>query len=280
MGSVYLNLSYLLPRLARHFLPEKWVRTLLLHNWIIRPGIETSNPAAAVKRYADVLSSRGSSFWGKRVLVLGYGGRFDVGFSLLKEDASHVILCDKYAPPDELHNLRLFGNEEKYFVVEKSGLRPRKEWMTLLQADILDIQVREGIEAVDIVLSSSVYEHLENVEAMTRALADLTKPDGLQIHYVDLRDHFFKYPFEMLRFSESTWRAWLNPSSNHNRYRLWNYRNAFEACFERVEVDILTREEQSFRKLLPHIRPEFISRNMDEDAAGIIRVVVSEPLKA
>ena len=280
MGSVYLNLSYLLPRLARHFLPEKLVRVLLLHGWIIRPGIETSNPSAAVKRYADVLSSRGSSFWGKRILVLGYGGRFDVGFSLLKEGASHVILCDKYAPPDEPHNLRLFGSEEKYFVVEKSGLRPRKEWMTLVQTDIRDIQRREEIEAVDIVLSSSVYEHLDDVEGITHALADLTKSTGVQIHYVDLRDHFFKYPFEMLRFSESTWRTWLNPSSNHNRYRLWNYRNVFGSCFGEVQIEILTHEEETFRKIRPYIQPEFISGNMKEDAAATIRVVVSEPLKA
>jgi len=253
---------------------------MLLHGWIIRPGIETSNPSAAVKRYADVLSSRGSSFWGKRVLVLGYGGRFDVGFSLLKEGASHVILCDKYAPPDEPHNLRLFGGEEKYFVVEKSGLRPRKEWITLLQTDIRDVQAKGEIEAVDIVLSSSVYEHLDDVEGITRALADLTKPDGLQVHYVDLRDHFFKYPFEMLRFSESIWCTWLNPSSNHNRYRLWNYRNAFEACFREVEIEILTRDEESFHRLQPYIQPEFISGNMEEDASATIRVLVSKPLKA
>jgi len=280
MASVYLNLSYLAPRLARHFLPEKLVRTLLLRGWIIRPGIETSNPSAAVKRYADVLSNRGSSFWGKRVLVLGYGGRFDVGFSLLREGASHVILCDRYAPPDEAHNLRLFGAEEKYFVVERSGLRPRKEWMTLVQADIRDIQRRGEIEAVDMVLSSSVYEHLDDVEGITGALADLTRPDGLQIHYVDLRDHFFRYPLEMLRFSESTWRTWLNPSSNHNRYRLWNYRNAFEACFREVQIEILSHEEETFRRLQPYIRPEFISGDMEEDAAGTIRVVVSDPLKA
>jgi SAM-dependent methyltransferase len=280
MGSLYLNLSYLLPRLARRFLPEKLVRALLLHGWIIRPGIETSNPSAAVKRYADVLSSRGASFGGRRVLVLGYGGRFDVGFSLLKEGASHVILCDKYAPPDEPRNLRLFGSEEKYFVVERSGLRPRKEWMTLLQTDIRDIQRRGEIEAVDIILSSSVYEHLDDVEGITRALADLTKPDGIQIHYVDLRDHFFKYPFEMLRFSESTWRTWLNPSSNHNRYRLWNYRNAFEACFREVQIEILSDEEETFRRLQPYIQPEFMSGNIEEDAAATIRVVVSEPLKA
>lgn len=276
MGSLYLNLPYLLPRLIRHFLPEKLVRALLLRNMVIRPGLETSNPFAAVQRYADVLSQRGLSISGKRVLVFGYGGRFDIGFGLLKEGAMHVILCDRYAPPDEAHNKQMFGAEEKYFHMEKNGLRPRPEWMTLLETDI-----REsigGIQPVDVVLSSSVYEHLDDVEGITRALARLTKPEGIQIHFIDLRDHFFKYPFEMLRFSESTWRNWLNPSSNHNRYRAWDYRSAFESCFERVELDVLARDEAAFRKLVSRIRPEFISGNMDEDAVTLIRVTASVPL--
>jgi SAM-dependent methyltransferase len=272
-----LNLPYLIPRLIRHFLPEKLVRTLLLRNIIIHPGLETDNPFAAVKRYVEVLAERGLSLQGKRVLVFGYGGRFDIGFGLLKEGAAHVILCDKYAPPDEAHNLRTFASEEKYFV-ENKGLRPRPEWITLLEADIRAVDVTRKIEPVDFVISSSVYEHVDDVEGITRALAGLTKPDGLQIHYVDLRDHFFKYPFEMLRFSESTWRRWLNPSTNHNRYRLWEYRNAFNACFAQVEIKVLTREEEAFRKLLPRIRPEFVSGRMEEDAVGVILVVASKPL--
>src|SRR5512134_193949 len=127
MGSSYLNLPYLLPRLVRHFLPEKLVRLLLLRSLIIRPGLETSNPFAAVQRYVDVLSERNLSLRGKRVLVFGYGGRFDIGFGLLKEGAAHVILCDKYARPDEAHNRRMFATEEKYFSVGHHGLRPRPE---------------------------------------------------------------------------------------------------------------------------------------------------------
>ena len=273
-----MNLPYLIPRLIRHFLPEKLVRALLLRNIIIHPGLETDNPFAAVKRYVDVISERGLSFRGKRVLVFGYGGRFDLGFGLLKDSAAHVILCDKYAPPDEAHNRRMFSSEEKYFLVENKGLRPRPQWITLLDSDIRDVNVTREIEPVDFVISSSVYEHVDDVEGITRALAGLTKPDGLQIHYIDLRDHFFKYPFEMLRFSESTWRGWLNPSTNHNRYRLWEYRNAFQACFEQVEIRVLTREEEAFRKLLPRIRPEFISGSMDEDAVGVILVIASKPL--
>lgn len=278
MGSFYLNIAYLIPRLARHFLPEKMVRALLLRNLIIRPGLETSNPFAAVQRYTDVLSERGQSFRGKRVLVFGYGGRFDIGFGLLKEGAAHVILCDKYAPPDETHNRQMFGAEEKYFHVESQGLRPRPEWMTLLETDIREMEADYKIEPVDIVLSSSVYEHLDDVEGITHALARLTKPDGLQIHFIDLRDHFFKYPFEMLRFSERTWHNWLNPSSNHNRYRLWDYRRVFEAGFGQVEIEVLERQEEAFRKLKPHVRPEFRSGNPEEDAVTLIRVIASKPL--
>ncbi len=273
-----MNLPYLIPRLIRHFLPEKLVRTLLLRNIVIQSGLETNNPFAAIQRYADVLSKHDLSFQGKRVLVFGYGGRFDIGFGILKEGASHVILCDKYAPSDEHHNRRMFGAEEKYFAMEKKGLRPRSEWMTLLEADIRDVQESGTLEPVDIVISSSVYEHLEDVEGITRALAGLTKPDGIQVHYVDLRDHFFKYPFEMLRFSESTWRRWLNPSSNHNRYRVWDYRRVFESCFEYVQIEILSREEDAFRNVMPHLRPEFVSGDIHEDAVGVILVVALKPL--
>ena len=274
-----MNLPYLIPRLIRHFLPERLVRTLLLRNIIIQSGLETNNPFAAIQRYVEVLSKRGRTFQGKRVLIFGYGGRFDIGFGILKEGgAAHVILCDKYAPPDEQHNQQMFASEEKYFVIEQKGVRPRPEWMTLVESDIRDIQSSGNLEPVDIVISSSVYEHLEDVEGITQALARLTQPDGIHIHYVDLRDHFFKYPFEMLRFSERTWRTWLNPSSNHNRYRLWDYRRVFQACFGHVEIDVLSREDAAFRKVMPHLRREFLSGNMQEDAVGTIQVVASQPL--
>jgi len=226
----------------------------------------------------DVLSERGRSFSGKRVLVFGYGGRFDIGFGLLKEGAAHVTLCDKYARPDEAHNQRMFAAEEEYFAAESKGLRPRAKWMTLLEADIREARLSSEIEPVDTVLSSSVYEHLDDVEGITRALAELTKPDGIQIHFVDLRDHFFKYPFEMLRFSERTWRSWLNPSSNHNRYRLWDYRRVFKSCFGQVEIEVLAREAEAFHRLKPYARPEFVSGNLDEDTVTLIRVIATRPL--
>jgi len=273
-----LNLSYLVPRLLRHFIPEKLVRILLLRNMFIKSGLETRDPFAAVQRYVDALLERGLSFHGKRVLIFGYGGRFNIGFNLLKMGASHVVLCDKYVSPDNRYNQHLFAFEDKYFVSTNNRLRPHPEWMTLIETDIRDPPVLAMLEPVDIVLSNSVYEHLEDVEGITRSLAALTKPDGLHIHFIDLRDHYFKYPFEMLRFSEKTWRRWLNPSSNHNRYRLWNYRDVFNSCFGEVVIKIRIRNDEAFQKLLPYIRPEFISGNMEEDAVGSIRVIASKPL--
>lgn len=270
-----MNLKYLIPRIIRHFLPEKIVRYLLLHNLIIQAGLETTDPAAAVERYTDILSQRGLVLQGKRVMVFGYGGRFDIGLGLLRAGAGHVVLCDRYAPPDEEHNRRAFAAEEKYFILETDGLRPRREWMTLLPDDIRDDTVSGALEPFDYVISNSVYEHLDDVEGITRALAHLTKPGGLHIHYVDLRDHFFKYPFEMLRFSERTWKTWLNPSSNHNRYRIWNYHSVFEANFRRVEIEVLAREEDEFQKILPHVRPEFVSGDMAQDSVSLIRVIAS-----
>jgi hypothetical protein len=275
-----VNLPYLLPRVIRHFMPEGLTRFLLLHSLIIQPGLETADPTIAVGRYSDVLLARRVPIKGKRILVFGYGGRFDVGAGLLEAGAGHVVLCEKYAAPDDVHNAKLLPRYGEYIFLDNGHPRPRPEHMTLLQADIREVHPSAGFKPVDLVTSNSVYEHLDDVEGITRALAALTQPHGMQIHYVDLRDHFFKYPFEMLTYSERTWRGWLNPSSNHNRFRLWDYRRVFEEYFGKVELQILQRDEAAFEKARPRLRPEFVSGNPAEDSVTLVRIIASEPLSA
>jgi hypothetical protein len=272
-----MNLPYLLPRVIRHFLPERLTRFLLLHSMIIRPGLETTDPEAAVKRYLEVLNARGELIKGKRILVFGYGGHFDVGVGLLEAGAGSVVLCDKYAPPDDLHNAGLLPKYDGYLFMDNGRPRPRPEYMTLVEADVRDLKASTVFQKVDLVLSSSVYEHLDDVDGLTRALAALTKPDGLHIHYVDLRDHYFKYPFEMLVYSESTWRGWLNPTSNHNRFRLWDYRHAFDQYFRSVEVQILERDEAAFESVQQRLRPEFVSGNLQDDSVTLMLIIASKP---
>ncbi len=272
-----VNLPYLLPRVARHFLPERITRFLLLRGLLIRPGLETTDPQVAVSRYAGALGARHDALKGKRVLVFGYGGRFDVGLGLLEAGASHVVLCEKHAPPDDSHNATLLPKHEADLFLDHGRPRPRPERMTLLQNDIRSVRPSSNFPPVDVVVSSSVYEHLDDVDGVTEALARLTTPSGVQLHYVDLRDHYFKYPFEMLTYPESIWRGWLNPTSNHNRFRLRDYRRTFKKYFAGVEIEILQHDEAAFEKARTRIRPEFISGNPQDDSVTLILVVATHP---
>jgi len=166
---------------------------------------------------------------------------------------------------------------DQYLQIGARHTLPRPKWMTILEADLRDLQDPEGLTPADLVVSSSVYEHLEDVEGTTRALAALTRAEGLNIHFVDLRDHFFKYPFEMLHYSEQTWRRWLNPSSNHNRFRVWDYCRAFQSYFGQVKIRILERDETGFARAMDRIRPEFRSGNVLDDSVTLIRVVAAHP---
>ncbi len=272
-----MNLPYVIPRVVRHFLPEGLTRFLLLHSVVIRPGLETSDPAAAVSRYLGILEARGQAIAGKRLLVFGYGGRFDVGIGLLEAGAAHVVLCEKYAQPDDEHNAALLVKYPGYLWAQNGKARPRPESITMLQADIRDVQPSTELPPFDLVFTSSVYEHLDDVDGITCSLTGLTKPDGLHVHYVDLRDHFFKYPFEMLTFSERVWRGWLNPTSNHNRFRLRDYRRVFEKYFEQVHIDVLERNEAAFERVQQRVRPEFLTGDPQEDSVTLILVVAAHP---
>lgn len=276
-----MNFHYLLPRLIRHYLPEPLTRFLLGHNWFIRPGLETSEPLAAVERYHRVLASQGISCSRQRILIFGYGGGFAACVELLRRGAAHVVLCDRFALPDHRHNLDLLPAAEIYLLERQKQVLPRPEFITLVQDDIRIAAEEHLFPPVDLVLSTSVLEHLPggDMGSITTALTNLTKPLGFHLHFIDLRDHFFKYPFEMLTFSESTWRNWLNPTSNLNRYRLQDYRSLFEKHFQNVEIQVLERDSVSFEQTRNRIRPEFLNGDNSIDAVTSIQMLASLPIK-
>ena len=271
-----MNLRYLTLRLIRHFLPESITRFLLRRGWIIRPGMETRDPAGAVARYQETLAERNESLTGKRVLVFGYGGNFAVGAELLRAGASHAVLLDRFAPPDNRRNVQLLTAYPKYFRLENGQVQTVSEFISLIHDDIKNVAAA-GIEPFDVVVSTSVFEHLDDVPGLTAALTALTRADGAHVHFVDLRDHYFKLPFEMLKFSESVWKHWLNPTSNLNRFRLRDYRRVFEALFADVDTRVLEREPDAFAKARPRLRPEFLTGEADHDSVTLIRVTARQP---
>ncbi len=272
-----MNLRYLTLRTARHFMPEGMARFLLKHRWIIRPGLESSNPLAAVDQYMNALTRSGKSIKGQRVLVFGYGGRFAVGVELLKQGASHVVLCDHFVLLDRERNLELLPKYEKYLHLVNDEVMPRAEHITLLHGDIRDAKMQTQIPLVDLVLSTSVYEHLGDVEGITAALAKLTSPQGIHLHFVDLRDHYFKFPFEMLAYSETVWANFLNPTSNLNRYRFRSYEQTFKTYFGQVQINVLARQEDELKKMGNRIRPEFLTGDPAIDSVTLIELFAEAP---
>jgi hypothetical protein len=272
-----LNIRYLALRLIRHFMPEGLARFLLKHRWIIRPGLESSDPLAAVDQYILALEKQGRSINGQRILVFGYGGRFAVGLELLKRGAAHVVLCDHFIALDESRNLELWPKYEEYLSMENGSVIPNPSHVTLVHGDICSDETQKKISTVDLVMSTSVYEHLDNVNAITQALMNLTAPQGAHLHFVDLRDHYFKYPFEMLVFSEKVWRNFLNPTSNLNRFRLPDYKRVFDTYFNNVKIVVIQRNLSEFKAARSRIRPEFLTNDDEVDSVGLLYIVAESP---
>jgi len=268
-----MKINYIILRLIRHFLPDSLTHTLLAHNWVIRAGSETNTPALAVNRYRALLEQNGQTLAGKRVMVFGYGGSFAVGCGLLKAGAAHVILCDKYARPDDARNRSLLEEYQDYVVESQGQIKPDTRFITVLTEDVLHLAEQGSLPPVDLVLSTHVFEHLVEVDAITQALAALTTPGGYHLHYIDLRDHFFRYPFEMVTFSDQIWRRWLNPGSNLNRYRVKDYRQVFQKYFQQVDITILERDRPAFERARSRICPEFLSGEPEIDAATQILIL-------
>jgi hypothetical protein len=256
-------------------MPESVARFLLKRRWLIRPGLESSDPVAAANRYVGILSGCGVSLVDKRVLLFGYGGRFTVGVELLRQAAAHVVLCDHFVSFDHERNAQLLPQYADYLAVEENHVKPRSQFITLLHGDIRDNSIQRQIQPVDFVLSTSVYEHLDDVEGITHALTSLTKQDGRHLHFIDLQDHYFKYPFEMLTFSEAAWKSFLNPTSNLNRLRLPDYEKNFHKFFKDVEILVLGRNEEKFQAVRARIRPEFLTGDLSVDSVTSIQVMAS-----
>jgi hypothetical protein len=262
--------QYVTLRVLRHFMPAAAAQYLLRRGWFIRAGAETAYPASVANFYLERLRRFNFDIADKRILLFGYGGRFDLAIGLLESGAAHVVVCDQLAEPDHRHNAQLLSRHPQYLENLDGRVVPHETRITTLHNDIRKV---DGLDPVDIVFSNSVFEHLRDVPGITEALARLTLTDGIQIHRIDLRDHYFKYPFEMLRFSARTWARFLDPSSHHNRYRLWDFRQTFERHFSDVDVEILHSDPEEFERIREQVREEFVSGDLSEDTATIILLV-------
>jgi hypothetical protein len=261
------RVNYLVQRIGRNFLPGPVAR-LGRRLFRLVPGPETAWPDETAERYLRVAAEAGRPVEGRRVMLFGSGPSFAVACRLLRAGAERVVLYDKFARPDDRINGPLVADYPDLVGRVDGRVAPVTDRMVLVEPATDDDAT--AFPEVDVILSSSVLEHVDDVEGWARRLAAVTAPGGVNLHLVDLRDHFFSTPFEMLRYSERTWSRWLNPRGHLNRYRIPDYERAFRTAFERVSIEITRRDEAAFEAARRWIRPELLTGDDAVDAATIV----------
>ena len=257
-----IPLDYLALRLGRRAVPAAMMHRILQIGIGATTGLETREPGVAADLYEAAVAELGLNWDGRQVMIFGYGGNPELGIELLGRGAEEVVLLDPYAHP-RLDSLELHAGS--------AGLQ--------FERRRLSEYVKAG-GSVDLVLSWSVLEHVRDPATTVRNMASVCRPSGAQVHFVDLRDHIFRYPFEMLCHSESTWNRYLDPPSHLNRMRTWGVEEHFRENFERVTVEIWESEPEPFRRALPRIRSEFLSGDEAVDAATRLRVLAAQPRRS
>jgi SAM-dependent methyltransferase len=252
-------------------MPQAIVEWMLTNEVVIRPGHETRRPESALSRYQELASVR-LPIAGSRILVFGYRGTYGIALSLLEQGAAHVYLHDPYASVRHGLNRRLPQERmQRFFAPGNGNWIPDPRYVTILTDQLPDVAASLA-DTVDLMLSNSVFEHVEDVPANIEACAAITKPGSYNLHLIDLRDHFFKYPFEMLRYSEDAWRSWFNASNNLNRWRFKEYEACFLDAFRNCKVRPRTVLTDQFDAMRDSIRREFLTGDDQIDAVGLMLV--------
>lgn len=156
-----------------------------------------------------------------RILEIGAGVTNSVGLLLAERLGCMVDVCDPYVSFDTV------GTED---AVQRFGISQgtRERTRRIAQPDV---------SAYDVIVTYSVLEHINDPRQILRQLQTALRDGGHMIHRVDYRDHFFKYPFFFLMFSEFVWQTFLNPGDLY-RWRLDDHlKAAAEADLSAVAVD-------------------------------------------
>ena len=82
----------------------------------------------------------------------------------------------------------------------------------------------------------------------------------------------------MLRYSASSWKRWLNPRQNLNRWRLKDYETVFRRHFEEVSIEVLDRDREAFEAARRGIRDEFLTGDIEADSVTEIEVCAARPI--
>jgi hypothetical protein len=209
--------EYIILRVIRRFLFSYSI-LLRIGKYIpyFRVNANQDGAIEIVDEYFRLITQNASHLLGReslRILEVGSGVTDTVGLLLADRIGCEVHTFDPYVEHD--HKGTLAG--VKRFSVSD-----------LAQHSTVRVMQPQN-SGYDIILSSSVLEHVADIDSFFLKLKDILHDGGVMIHRVDYRDHFFKYPYFFLMFSDRIWNALLNPGDLY-RWRLDDHISAARAC--------------------------------------------------
>ncbi|MBA7698017.1 hypothetical protein ES703_106691 [subsurface metagenome] len=195
----------------------------------------------------------------KVVLEIGPGNSLAIGLIFLACGAKKIYFVDRFKHLfwDEhdiaFHKKVLEKIEEKKFPF--SALATKSVTFTRsgsINFDCDRIEYRFGDVAslplddcsIDCVFSNAVLEHVHSIKEAINKISRVTRPDGIGIHEIDLRDHFFRAtPLRLLRYPDWLWNlmSWNRPGYT-NRLRFSDYFDLFKQASFEIRKWIVTRE--------------------------------------
>lgn len=209
-------------------------------------------------------------------LELGPGNSYINAYNFLMNGAKKVILVDKYPRQIKSKKQRDYFNQELEYVKKKYGkdslffIKNNKideNYIEFKRGDLSEIDINQK---VDFVYSSSVFEHIKNVEANIRKLNEIMEKKGLMYHKIDMRDHYnFNNPFLFYKYSNKTWNKYLTKEgiSYTNRLRY----NDFRQLFSKYKFKIVKEVKRRFSLKSKKIHIKFQNKDLD---IGILKILV------
>ncbi|MFC1798237.1 class I SAM-dependent methyltransferase [Thermodesulfobacteriota bacterium] len=255
------NYEYIILRLVRKFIfPEKFLTRY--GDWVpyYRTNQGQISPVPIVEMYAKYCQLKNIDPTGNTFLEIGSGATNCTGYEIIGRWGGSYIGYDPYAPFNHKADERIYNTQ----ILNRFQHIDKKQVLRITNLNNLD-----KIE-VDIIFSHSVLEHVFDLDKLLVQLKKVMKDNTCMFHLVDYRDHFFKYPFHFLKYSENVWNRLLNPG-DLTRTRISGHINSFINAGFSPEIVYKKLDKSSFEKIKNYIHPVF-KKYSDEDLATVYAV--------
>lgn len=264
-----MNWKYVLLRFVRRSIPDSWFFVVMK-----LAGLDNTSESSPDEAFADwqaYAERQGLSFEGKHVYEIGSGRYAKLALRMLAAGARRVSMVDPFAVglDDPTHQAILQADCAKLGLNFPDAI----DRLQVINTDVLALPPSELDDCPDFIISKSVLEHLHDPARVLQRCYEWLRPGGVTFHIVDLRDHYFSYPYEMLTFSQNAWDRWLNPKGGFhlNRWRLPSYLDAMkQAGFAHVHYEPIVQDPDGLTAVLPRLDRSF--RSVSPEVLSILMI--------